>query len=240
MEIFHKLNHAKVAVVIPAFNEEEGIGPTIQELKAALNDFRLIVVDGKSEDKTLKIAKEFGAELVIQKGTGKGSAISQGLDQLNADIDYVAFTDADYTYPAKHLKDMINILDLNPKVGMVLGDRFSRINELGSEKNHFYAGNRILATIQSIFNGVHLNDPLTGLRAVRLNLLNNWKPKSIEFDIEVELNCHIKRTGFDIVELPIQYRPRLGKKKLGYRHGLGIFKRIVTDFAATYPNITQK
>ena len=126
---------------------------------------------------------------------------------------------------------MIKFIELNPKVGMVLGNRFSRVYGLESVKNQFYIGNRILANIQSILNGVNLNDPLTGLRIIRYDLLKGWKPKSTGFDIEVELNCRIKRMGYDIVEMPIKYRSRLGKKKLGFRHGLEIVKRIVTDFA---------
>jgi len=226
------LSNSSLVVVIPAFNEEEGIAPTIWELKEVLNDPHMIVIDGESEDRTLEIAKNFGAEVLIQKGTGKGNAISQSLDYLNGDTVYVAFTDADYTYPAIHLKEMVKFLDLNPKVGMVLGNRFNRIYELESDKNQFYIGNRILASIQSILNGVNLNDPLTGLRVIRYDLLKGWKPNSMGFDIEVELNCHIKRMGYDIVEIPIKYRLRLGKKKLGFRHGFGILKRMITDFVA--------
>ena len=226
------MSFSTLAIVIPAFNEEEGIAPTIWELKEVFNDAHMIVIDGESEDRTFEIAKDFGAEVLIQKGTGKGSAISQGLVHLNGDIIYVAFIDADYTYPAIHLKEMIKLLDLNPKVGMVLGNRFNRIYELESVKNQFYIGNRILAYIQSIMNGVKLNDPLTGLRVIRYELLKGWKPKSMGFDIEVELNCRINHMGYDIVEMPIKYRPRLGKKKLGFRHGLDIFKRIITDFAS--------
>ena len=225
------MSFSSLAVVIPAFNEEEGIAPTIWELKEALNDPQMIVVDGASDDRTLEIAKNLGAEVLIQKGTGKGSAISQGLVHLNGDVVYVAFIDADYTYPATHLKEMVKFIELNPKVGMVLGNRFSRVYGLESVKNQFYIGNRILAYIQSILNGVNLNDPLTGLRIIRYDLLKGWKPKSTGFDIEVELNCRIKRMGYDIVEMPIKYRSRLGKKKLGFRHGLEIVKRIVTDFA---------
>jgi len=109
---------------------------------------------------------------------------------------------------------MIKLLDLNPKIGMVLGDRFSWKYRLESDRNQFYIGNRILASIHSILNGVTLNDPLTGLRVVRFELLKGWKPKSMGFDFEAELNHHIERLGYDIVEVPIIYRKRLGKKKL--------------------------
>lgn len=216
-----------LAVVVAAYNEEEGIALTICELKKALNKPDLIVVDGKSLDKTLELAKDLGAEVLIQRGKGKGNAISQALDFLHENTAYVVFTDADYTYPAKHLKEMINILDSNPNVGMVLGDRFNKKFKPKSDRNQFYIGNRILAFAQSLFNGIKLNDPFTGLRIIRFDLLKNWKPKSPGFDIEAELNHHIEHLGYDITEIPINYRKRLGKKKLGFRHGIKILRRII-------------
>ena len=55
--------NSSLGVVIPAFNEEEGIAPTIKELKLAINDARIIVIDGNSQDKTPEIAKDLGARL---------------------------------------------------------------------------------------------------------------------------------------------------------------------------------
>ena len=79
----------------------------------------------------------------------------------------------------------------------------------------FYFGNRVIAFTHNLLNGVNLADPLTGLRVVRAEILRNWKMKSKGFDMEVELNHRVEREGFGIVEVPIQYRERLGVKKLG-------------------------
>lgn len=220
---------SSLAIVLAAYNEEEGIAPTLYELKEVFAESNLVVVDGKSTDRTIELAKDLGAQVLIQKGKGKGNAISEGLARLNGDECYVAFTDADYTYPAKHLKEMIQILDYDSEVGMVLGNRFSRTYEQESDRNQFYIGNRILAFTQRVFNGVKLNDPYTGLRIIRYNLLKGWKPKSDGFDIEAELNNHITRLGYKIREVPIKYRKRLGKKKLGFRHGLKILRRIIIE-----------
>jgi hypothetical protein len=78
-------------------------------------------------------------------------------------------------------------------------------------------------------NGIQLADPLTGLRVVRAEILRNWKVKSKGFDIEVELNHRVEREGFGIVEIPIQYRERLGEKKLKVRDGVEILKRILLE-----------
>ena len=222
-----------IVVIIPTLDEELGIKPTICEMKEVLSNSRFLVVDGGSKDRTIEIAKDLGAEVLIQDGRGKGDAIRQGLDELCSNTRYVIFNDGDYTYPAAQLKAMISILNKNPEVGMVLGDRFNKIINVNCLVNPFFVGNRFFSFAQRMLNGLNLNDPLTGLRVIRYSLLKDWFPISDSFDIEAELNYHIERTGFSIVEIPISYRKRLGKKKLGFRHGPGILKRIIHESVNT-------
>jgi dolichol-phosphate mannosyltransferase len=125
---------------------------------------------------------------------------------------------------------MVEILEQNNDVGMVIGNRFGgELNHDKTSNNAFYIGNRLLAFAQHIINGVNLVDPLSGLRVVRSEILEGWKPKSKGFDVEAELNALVDREGYQIVEIPIDYRPRLGEKKLKLRHGLGIMKRILAE-----------
>jgi len=218
-----------VLVIIAALNEEEGIGPTLAELREVLDDPFYLVVDGNSADRTVEIAKELGAEVFTQEGRGKGNAISQAIENINHDPEYVVFIDADFTYPAKYILDMIQILEEKPSVGMVLGNRFNHLLRPAAIKSPFYVGNRFLAFAQRILNGVELNDPLTGLRVVRWKILKGWKPRSKGFDFEAELNYHAERKGYQIVEVSIPYRARLGEKKLKLRHGFAILKRIIAE-----------
>ena len=74
----------------------------------------------------------------------------------------------------------------------------------------FHFGNKLFAFAHNMLNGVALHDPLTGLRAVRAEIIRGWTAKSKGFDIEVELNHQVERRGFKIVEIPIKYRQRLG------------------------------
>jgi glycosyltransferase involved in cell wall biosynthesis len=225
-----KINGSPAAVVIATLNEEEGIGPTLEELKKMLNDPYLIVVDGKSVDRTVEIAKNIGADVLLQKRKGKGDALFQGIKQLSSNARYVVFTDADFTYPAEYVPKMVEILEQNPDVGMVIGNRFNGVhNSAKSITNPFYIGNRLLAFAQHVMNGVKLNDPLSGLRVVRAEILEGWKPKSRGFDVEAEMNYRVERKGYKILEIPIVYRSRLGKKKLKLRHGLLILRRILAE-----------
>lgn len=223
------MNFRDTVVILAALNEEEGIGPTIAELREVLGNPLCLVVDGNSTDRTIEIAKELDAEVLLQRGQGKGNAVSEALANINCDPKYVVFTDADFTYPAKYVLGMVQILEEEPSVGMVTGNRFNHLLTPAAMKNPFYVGNRLLAIAQRILNGVDLNDPLTGLRVVRWEILKGWKPKSKGFDIEAELNHQVERCGYQIVEISIPYRTRLGKKKLKLRHGFGILKRIIAE-----------
>jgi glycosyltransferase involved in cell wall biosynthesis len=219
----------RTLVLIAALNEEEGIGYTLAELSQVLEDPAFLVVDGNSIDRTVEIAKESGAEVLVQKGRGKGDALAQAMAHLNGDFEYVILIDADYTYPAEYLPEMIRILERNPSVGMVCGNRFNGRIHLGEMHNLLYFGNRLLAFTHNLMNGVQMQDPLTGMRVLRWETIKDWKPKSKGFDLEVELNRQVERKGYDIVEVPIHYRRRLGEKKLKLRHGLTIFRRILAE-----------
>ena len=82
-------------------NEEEGIGLTIVELKEHLGKAKILVVDGNSIDRTVESARNLGAEIVFQDGSGKGDAIAKAIKHSDLTVDYVVITDADYTYPAR-------------------------------------------------------------------------------------------------------------------------------------------
>jgi dolichol-phosphate mannosyltransferase len=217
-------------VLIATLNEEEGIGPTLSEINFFLEKPPCLIVDGKSNDGTVKIAESMGAQVIVKKDDGKGEAIATALESLKGhDFKYVIFIDADFTYPAEYIPQMIKLLEENPDVGMVCGNRFNGHFNLGNMHNILFFGNRLLCFVHNLFNGVQMRDPLTGLRVIRNEILKDWTPSSKSFDIEVELNHRVERKGYGILEIPIHYRRRLGKKKLKIKHGFVILKRILTE-----------
>jgi len=218
-----------ILVLMAALNEEEGIGPTIEDLKSHLNEARILVIDGLSQDKTAEIARAMGAEVVFQEGRGKGDAIGYGVSQANKDYDYVVLIDADYTYPAKFIREMIKLIQENPQLGMVCGNRFNSHFDTERMNDLFYLGNRLLAFTHNLLNGITMRDPLTGLRVLRWSVLKGWKPRSEGFDVEVELNHEVERQGYHILEIDIAYRKRLGEKKLKAHDGVAILKRMITE-----------
>ena len=219
----------QVQLVIAALNEEEGIGATIAEMKDTLGDISTLVVDGKSKDRTAELAKNMGADVIYQDGKGKGDAFAKALQHLDQAAKYIILTDADFTYPAEYVPDMIKILDENPEVGMVCGNRFNGHVEKEALHRVFHVGNKLIAFAHRLLNDVELEDPLTGLRVIRVDALRGWQIKSKGFDIEVELNNYVLRKGYSVKEILIDYRERVGKKKLKARDGFAIFKRILKD-----------
>jgi glycosyltransferase involved in cell wall biosynthesis len=221
--------YEKVQLIIAALNEAPGIGLTIAEMKDTLGEIPVLVVDGKSSDRTVEIAKNLGAKVIYQDGKGKGNALAKALENADPNVDYIILTDADYTYPAEYVPEMIKTLEENPLVGMVCGNRLNGDVDKKALHSIFHIGNQLLAWAHKMLNGVPLQDPLTGLRVIRTEVLQGWLVKSKGFDIEVELNQRVERSGFKIVEIPISYRARLGEKKLKVKHGLTILKRILLE-----------
>ena len=225
----HREPRYSAQVIIAALNEAPGIGLTIAEMSDTLSGVSVLVVDGRSKDRTAEIARNLGAKVVYQAGVGKGDAIARALEHADLTVDYVVLTDADYTYPAEHVLAMIKILEENPLVGMVCGNRLNGHVDKEALHRVFHIGNKLLASIHNMLNGVPLQDPLTGLRVVRAEVLRGWHVKSKGFDIEVELNHLVERRGFTIREIPICYRARLGEKKLKISHGVTILKRMFLE-----------
>lgn len=225
---------SSIQLVIAALNEEQGIGLTIAEMKDTLGDIPTLVVDGKSTDRTVELAKNMGATVLTQDGTGKGDALAKALEHLDPNANNIILTDADYTYPAEYVPDMLKILDDNPQVGMVCGNRFNGNVDKKALYRMFHIGNKLLAFAHKTLNGVALEDPLTGLRVIRADILREWHIESKGFDVEVEMNNFVQKKGYTTQEILINYRARLGEKKLKARHGITILNRILKDFQTDF------
>ncbi len=218
--------HGRFVVLIPTYNEAYGIGPTLEEIRKVFGDISCLVVD-RSTDDTSRIAERHGAKVVAQTGKGKGAAVIQGLGELKDNARYVVMTDGDYTYPVEAVRKFLTILDEDPNIGMVTGNRFGSSPEPGIKAQTFYVGNKIIALIHNLLSLQGMADPLTGLRAFRAEIFRGWRPSSKGFDIEVEMNMYVSSKGYRIHEVPIMYRERLGKKKLGLRDAFPILLRVL-------------
>src|SRR5438105_4011431 len=113
----------KISVVIPAFNEEHGVGPVVKELRETLSghgiEAEIVVVDDGSADQTARAAAEAGARVLRHRSNrGYGAALKSGITA--AKNDSIVITDADGTYPSEYIPEIVARLET---ADMVVGAR---------------------------------------------------------------------------------------------------------------------
>lgn len=205
-----------LTVIIPTLNEVEGIGLVIDELlSVGIPKDSILVVDGGSTDGTVDIVKSKDVKLVIQEGRGKALAIATALKYVKTP--YIAILDGDYTYPAKYIPELLK--KALEGYDVVLG--FRKYVE-GTQLLIYRLGNYILTKLFNILFNTRLSDVLTGMYVVKTSKLNELNFEFSGFSVEAEIITHIASTSGRVTEVPIEYRRRLGKKKLGVLDGFKI------------------
>lgn len=216
-------DYRDLTVIIPTLNEEEAIGDVIDEiLSIGIPKGNIIVVDGHSIDRTVEIARSKGARVVYQDGKGKADAVRKGISI--ADTEYILLIDGDYTYPAKYIPVLYEKIK-KECLDEVIG---ARVYKDGSQPLIFRLGNRLLTSLFNLLFGTRLSDVLSGLYILRRNALRDMSFVSRDFGIESEIAAHIASVTGRIGEVPVEYRERKGRKKLGLRHGFQIAWQMVS------------
>ena len=197
----------EVCVLIPALNEEPTIGAVIDQLKIrGFSD--ILVVDGRSTDKTRAIAQEKGARIFTQKGKGKGSALIQVITSLDLiQKPYVLMLDADGTNAPEDA--LVMLAPLFNGADQVIGNRLIDINAGAFHRLNRY-GNKILNHMFKVAHGNYLYDILSGYRAFKTASLKRMHLTEQGFGIETELAAESVRKGHTIVVVPVSYGVRVG------------------------------
>jgi len=203
-----------IAVVIPALNEEKGIGVVIKNLKSSLTPYRymIVVVDGYSKDRTVEIAKQNGAFVIFQNKQGYGDALHTGFryakDKLNAKI--IIMMDADGTYDPSDCFKLVQPI-LKGKADLVVGKRIID-NETMPILNRF--GNSVISWLVCRLLGLHLKDTQSGMYAFHSDLVDYINLITTGWAFNTEILHTAKEASFTIREVPISYKIRIGNPKL--------------------------
>ncbi len=229
-----------ICIVIPAMNEEDAIGETILEYRAAFPEARIVVVNNNSTDRTEEIARaKLDPErdlLLSESRKGKGYAVKTGLCRLEADI-YV-MTDGDSTYPAEHARKLVDTL-LETRADMIVGDRVSggAYSAQNTRPGH-NLGNRVLTVVISGLAGKEYRDVFSGLRIMSRPFVGALDIRSSGFQVETEINLVAAYLRADVIETPISYRerPENSHSKLNtFRDGMRIVSFAVVNWIAFAP-----
>jgi glycosyltransferase involved in cell wall biosynthesis len=203
----------KKTIVIPAYNEEEGITEVIQRCKKVCKPGdEVIVVDDGSKDRTAQVAKKLHGVKVIsyKKNKGKAGALKTGFRAAKNDI--IVTIDADCTYPPERIPDLVKELD---NADLVIGTRFRR--DWPSDMPwHRVMANKVGALVTSVILGRKVTDVTTGLRAFRKKLINGINIKAKGLDFEAEFTAKAITKGYRYKEVRIKAEEREGASTLHF------------------------
>jgi len=199
----------KISVVIPCYNEEDGIRSVIESMPPYVDE--VVVVDNNSTDRTGEIARSLGAVVVFQPRKGYGAAYQAGLPAATGDI--IATLDGDCTYPADEISLLVDALE-DRKLDFISGSRFPLRNQ--DAMNFTNKVGNFALTLTTMFLWFRpLQDSQSGMWVFRrsvlpaLRLTSDGMPLSEEIKIEA-----IEKLGSRFAEVGIDYRPRIGEVKL--------------------------
>lgn len=207
---------ADVAIVIPAFNEEQSLPLVLADLPKV---GRLIVVNNASTDRTAQVAAERGATVVDQPQRGYGSACLAGLAKIRQLIAagepaprIVAFVDADYSDHVDMLRAIVSPI-YDGQADLVLGSRLLGKREPGAMPPQSVYGNLLACFLMRLLFGSRYTD-LGPFRAIDYEALERLGMVDENFGWTVEMQIKATRAGLRVCEIPVPYRRRIGESKI--------------------------
>ncbi|NLI82604.1 MAG: glycosyltransferase family 2 protein [Deltaproteobacteria bacterium] len=229
-----------LSIVIPAYNEEESIGCTLERCLAAvgsitrrtpLESVELIVVSDGSTDRTAEIARSYPGVCVVAypKNKGYGAAIKLGFSKASGDL--LGFMDADGTCDPEWFVDLCNVA-VHEGADVVLGSRLHKESRMPWIRR---AGNRLYSILLSHLATRHISDTASGMRVLRRDSLPKLYPLPDGLHFTPAMSCRaILQDGVTILEVPIPYSERVGKSKLKVIKDGVRFLHSILEIALTY------
>jgi glycosyltransferase involved in cell wall biosynthesis len=211
-----KAAHKKVAVVMPAYNEEARIGGVLKKLPSSVEvegetyNLLPVVIDDKSQDNTARIAKKYGAHVIRHVvNTGAGGATRTGMKYVmelfaeDSSLIYMVTIDSDGQHDVSDIKHLISAA-VKSDLDMVVG---SRLHE-GNKENmpiHRIAGNVGLSLISRFLFGIKTKDTQSGLRLYSSKYLDKLSDYTIDrYGFCTETLWQATRNGLKVEEVPIK------------------------------------
>ncbi len=226
------INNKLISVVIPAYNEEASIGPTLEKLQAVLKaegrTFELLVVDDGSTDATAQIAADCGATVLHHPyNMGNGAAVKTGLRQAKGEV--IALLDADGQHPPE---DLPRLLELSSRYDLVVGAR----NPASHASWIRRWGNKAYNWLASYITGREIEDLTSGFRVIKSRVAKKFiylLPNGFSYPTTITLA--VLKAGYSLKYVPISANQRQGKSKLNTApeaiRFLGIILKVTTLFS---------
>ena len=220
------MTSARIAVLVPCYNEEAAIATVVRDFRASLPSAVIYVYDNNSKDETVARAREAGAVVRSETRQGKGNVVRRMFADVEADI-YV-LVDGDDTYDAAAAPSLIAKL-VAEGLDIVSGQRVAT-GQSAYRPGHVL-GNRMLTGLTAAMFRVKLNDLLSGYRIMSRRFVKSFPFTAEGFGIETELTVHAVRLLMPMAEVETRYkeRPEGSVSKLStYRDGFRILFTIAS------------
>lgn len=227
-----------LSVVIPAYNEENGIAEIAQRVLSVKDGLRavgvelaeLLIVDDGSRDGTAEIVAQIEGVRLIRHphNKGYGAALKTGFREAEGDL--IGFLDADGTYPPEHFPQLCQQA-LNG-VDLVIGSRMA-----GAESEMPFTrkvGNLFFATLLTLLSRRRVTDSASGMRVFKRDVIERIYPLPDGLNLTPVMSTRALHEGITIGEVPIPYSERVGRSKLSVVRDGSIFLRSMVWTALTY------
>ena len=202
-----------VKVIIPAYNEENAIAKVIQDIPPIVD--QIIVVNNNSTDNTYNVAKAAGATVINELKRGYGYACLSGMRYISLQEtkpDIIVFLDGDYSDYPQQLSQLIAPI-IEKDIDLVVGARVKALREKGAMTYPQKFGNWLATFLMKLFFGARFTD-LGPFRAIKYHKLLALHMEDKTYGWTVEMQLKAVKQKYSYVEVPMNYRNRIGVSKV--------------------------
>lgn len=227
-----------LSVVIPAYNEENGIKEIAERVlavesalkNAGVDRLELLVVDDGSKDRTAEVAESIPGVRLIRhpRNKGYGAALKTGFSKARGEL--IGFLDADGTYPPEYFPQLCKSA-LNGSE-LVIGSRMAGADSKMPVTRR--VGNFFFANLLSILGRQKVTDSASGMRVFKREILGQIYPLPDGLNLTPVMSTRALHEGIRIVEVPIPYSERVGRSKLSVIRDGQLFLQSMVWTAMSY------
>lgn len=225
-DVSYDYDYEDVTILVPTLNEEATVGSVVSGF-SSLGCDNILVIDGQSTDNTQEVARNSGAEVIVQQSNGgKGAAVREAIEHI--DTEYMVMVDGDATYEPEHLPRIMSKLYLGEDE--VLANRFADMKPDAMSQLH-QLGNKIANVSFFLLTGTYVKDLLTGFRGYKTKVLKELGINEERFGLETELTMKVALSDYSSTVVPTSYKPRPAGSEANlssFGDGLDIFTTMLS------------
>jgi len=198
----------KVTVSMITMNEERAVAKVVGDIRRVVPGAEIFLVDS-SKDRTAEIAEELGCRVFKQfPPKGYGPAMDRAVRDARGDV--VVTLDCDDTYPVEDIPKLVALVEEG--WDLVNATRLAKRPKAMPFAN--YLANRLFAWTARLLHGIRTTDMHSGMRAYRKSMLEKvqWDPNGPALPVDMLVIPY--RMGFRVMDVPIEYRERIGASTL--------------------------